>query len=176
MNKAFTLIELLVVVLIVGILAAVALPQYQKAVNRSRGTEALMALRSLSDAVNRYYIANGTYDGVTSDSVLDISAPSMKYWGYNQIGSDASVSEGWVSEFPGHPSDDGDNVFHVVIQNQEGVTLFSSLQEGKIVGTRCTTNSPRSKRCSDYFAGCQTTTVTPFGPEGPSFVTDVCNF
>ena len=55
----FTLIELLVVVLIVGILAAIALPQYQRAVERSRATEAMTNLRALVNAEKIYKMANG---------------------------------------------------------------------------------------------------------------------
>ena len=72
-KKAFTLIELLVVVLIIGILAAVALPQYQKSVEKSKTAQARTLIASLVQAQDRYKMNNGSY--AESFSLLDIDLP-----------------------------------------------------------------------------------------------------
>ena len=67
MKKGFTLIELLVVVLIIGILSAVALPQYQKAVFKSRMAEAFTNLKTISEAVKLCEMENGRIDWGNND-------------------------------------------------------------------------------------------------------------
>ena len=71
----FTLIELLVVVLIIGILASTALPQYQKAVEKSKSAQAFTLLKSISQTAEEYYLANGTE--ITSFNDLSIELPSF---------------------------------------------------------------------------------------------------
>lgn len=56
--RGFTLIELLVVVLIIGILASVAVPQYTKAVEKSRAAGVIQKVKSLQNAVDMYLLAN----------------------------------------------------------------------------------------------------------------------
>ena len=74
-NQAFTLIELLVVVLIIGILAAIAVPQYQKSVGKSRAISIIPIVQSLVNAEEAFYLANGYYTSNIDD--LDISLPSV---------------------------------------------------------------------------------------------------
>ena len=80
MNKAFTLIELLVVVLIIGILAAIALPQYQKAVRKSRIAGVVSTLHGIVNAGSAYAMTNslgGGADAVDVDlDLFDIKVAS----------------------------------------------------------------------------------------------------
>ena len=68
----FTLIELLVVVLIIGILAAIALPQYQKAVERARAADALTVLNHIQQAYALHYLEKSDMEDETPRNIVGL--------------------------------------------------------------------------------------------------------
>ena len=81
-QQGFTLIELLVVVLIIGILAAVAVPQYKRAVEKSKAMQGLTMLRAMVNAQKVYYLANGKYATDLNDLDIDIPQNALKEWSF----------------------------------------------------------------------------------------------
>ena len=72
-KKGFTLLELLVVVLIIGILAAIALPQYKMAVAKSKFATMKNNLKAMDEAEDRYYLVHNQYTKNLSELDIDIT-------------------------------------------------------------------------------------------------------
>ncbi len=137
-SRAFTLIELLVVVLIIGILAAIALPQYGKAVKRSRGREVLLHIRALNQIFALNALAN--YNMCADNLCLnraDIELPTLKYFNFENDGLLNHAQE-----------------YVEYVAKNARVKAAWARTTGRPTGTACT-----GTECAAYF-GCNTTTET----------------
>ena len=95
-RSGFTLVELAVVVVIIGVLAAFAVPRFLASVERSKAAEAFNYLSSIQAAQERYHARQGTYAAVLTD--LDIKMTTPKYYtpGISAAGTTLNLEDSWM--------------------------------------------------------------------------------
>ncbi|MFH1867886.1 MAG: prepilin-type N-terminal cleavage/methylation domain-containing protein [Candidatus Omnitrophota bacterium] len=89
MKKGFTLIEVLIVVIILGILATIAVPQFTRVVERARRGEALTCMAGIQTGQRIYSLDMSIFTNNIAE--LDAVIANNKYWAYNMAGANATA-------------------------------------------------------------------------------------
>lgn len=166
-NKGFTLIELLVVVLILGILAAMAMPQYFKAVERSRMSEAVSLMGSIAQAQQRKYLQINKY--TEKYSGLDVAPQGAKGDGYCTKGTSPD-NGGAVSDVKGQCGDEDNgngNGFYIQISG-------TAYEDGKALATRVSPNDLQYNYTLERYYANSATTCTGTDANGAALCADFC--
>ena len=123
-SKGFTLIELLIVVAIIGIIAAIAIPNLLNAIDRGKQKRTMADMRSIGTAVESYAVDNNTYP----------------------VATDATTLKGLVEPIyiKTMPTTDGWNNTYQVASATTQYTINSFGKDG--TGTNCTTGDRKSTR------------------------------
>jgi general secretion pathway protein G len=116
-SKGFTLIELLIVVAIIGIIAAIAIPNLLNAIDRGKQKRTMADMRSIGTAVESYAVDNNVYPATTAIATLKTIVETGAYM------KNMPQQDGWSHDF-------------VVDSTTVAYTIYSTGKDG--TGTTCT--------------------------------------
>jgi general secretion pathway protein G len=135
-KKGFTLIELLIVVAIIGIIAAIAIPNLLNAIQRGRQKRTMADMRSIGTAVEAYAVDNNFYPDDSSDVTSITGAVEPRYikklptedaWGsaFQYVSSPDNSAQVYTISSPGKDGKDDGNLFRGATTNFNNDIVFS---------------------------------------------------
>lgn len=153
--KGFTLIELLVAVLIIAILAAVALPQYNKAVKKAQAREVFVALNALERGIASHYLETGYMPAEFQPMNTSVEVPVLKHWQYGDSQyRECTRRQNSSSHSSSSASLGLSNQLNICLNGHvEDLYVKTTWEKGHLKSATCIghLNSPT---CADYFDGC----------------------
>jgi type IV pilus assembly protein PilA len=128
-RSGFTLVELAVVVVIIGVLAAFAVPRFLASVERSKAAEAFNYLSSIQAAQERYHARQGTYAEVVTDLDIKFTAPKYFTVGTIAAGSTSSLEDSWTLTLTRTGASAGYGEYTVIFTQEGYDSTNSSIKE-----------------------------------------------
>ena len=141
LHSGFTLIELMIVVAIIGILAAVAIPQYQNYVARAQVSEALSLASGAKTAVVEYYTTNGEWPSSNADIGLADPTDITGQYVRSVMIQGGTTPQGWISVFFKNQPDVNERI-------SGGVMILDPTDNGGSISWVCINGS--TPNISDY--------------------------